>query len=570
MDLAEILKGFIRESGRGAIVLQGKWGRGKTHLWKYLWKEYCAEQLELGLSQRRYAYVSLFGIGSIKELKREVFQTHDEVATAPVAASNVGRGWLAQRWRKTKAGAINKLPLLKRLGADPEAKKVSPLLAAYEVIAENSLRNMLVCFDDVERRGASLRLLDFLGLVSLLSEERNCNVVVIANTESQEFPIDEWNMHREKVFRQEYTFDPSVEECVSAIMPPSGEIFRDSVRDALIELNVKNLRIVQRTSSLLAPIRGAIEASTLSERSITYIARSLALASYCYNGSGDGAPPLDLVVKHSAEGYTGVAANPELRAVWNTLANFRHYFNTEIDKKIIDFVRSGVIHQDSLVVAFRELASNDSVIDESQFYNDTWAMWRSSFNDNSADLLVRFERIAKQPFKGMTSSSASSVARTLRDLGRSDLASLLLRNWVESRIHDRKDDLSDRELNIWGDADPELVDLAREALDRELPVLSLVDAFALGSPAFYLPERLILAISRSKAEDLADYLEPLCNEGVAKSVYALTRLPPSAREPYVAGAREITCEALRLLARKSDHFCRKAKTIYPAAFPDND
>jgi hypothetical protein len=44
-----------------------------------------------------------------------------------------------------------------------------------------SVKNYLICFDDLERKGKHLRLVDVLGLASMLKERRNCKVVLILN-----------------------------------------------------------------------------------------------------------------------------------------------------------------------------------------------------------------------------------------------------------------------------------------------------------------------------------------------------------------------------------------------------
>lgn len=569
MSIEQILAQFIREPARGAIVLQGKWGRGKTYLWKKIWKEYCEEQLANGVQQRRYAYISLFGINSIKELKQEIFQTHSEAyKQTKKNSSNERFQGLRRRLRTATSWVLNKKSDAKKIFAQQEARKLTSLYAAYELVVENSISNMLICFDDLERRGSNLRLIDFLGLVSLLSEDRNCNVVVIANIESPDFPVPEWNTHREKVFRQEYTFNPSAEHCVSLVVPADQDALTDTVRGALIELNVRNLRIAQRTLALLDVVRRALERSPASERGSYYVARSLTLASYCHNGSGEGAPPLQLAIKHSSDGYTSLASKPEQLEAWTVLTNYKHYFSNEIDHKLAELVRNGTTTEDDLVAALQSLGKNDSEIDDSKFYNDSWSMWRSSFHDNRQELVERFEIIAKNPHKGMNSTSATSVASILRELGRPDLATIAIKSWIDSQIPSNLVNLSDRELFIWGEPDTELLELARDAREFDMPCPTLSDAFDEARSANTLPDNLVLAVSKSTPSFLADYLEPHCDEEISKLVYALSRLPSSKGEPNLEKARQTTWEAIRILASRSPFFGAKARKVYPAAFSD--
>ena len=48
----------------GALLLKGKWGVGKTHLWK--------TQIAPKLKNQKYAHVSLFGIKTAMDLKNKI------------------------------------------------------------------------------------------------------------------------------------------------------------------------------------------------------------------------------------------------------------------------------------------------------------------------------------------------------------------------------------------------------------------------------------------------------------------------------------------------------------------
>jgi hypothetical protein len=58
---------FLRGKEPSVLCVRGKWGVGKTYAWKAMLEKATAEPDGIGLE--RYAYVSVFGINSLEELK---------------------------------------------------------------------------------------------------------------------------------------------------------------------------------------------------------------------------------------------------------------------------------------------------------------------------------------------------------------------------------------------------------------------------------------------------------------------------------------------------------------------
>lgn len=50
------------------------------------------------------------------------------------------------------------------------------------LLTKDDLKNVVVCFDDIERKSYSLKVKDFLGLVLQLKEEKQCKVVLLSDT----------------------------------------------------------------------------------------------------------------------------------------------------------------------------------------------------------------------------------------------------------------------------------------------------------------------------------------------------------------------------------------------------
>jgi hypothetical protein len=66
----------------------------------------------------------------------------------------------------------------KSLGFIQQLPTVKSYVGGLGPLSFLSVREMIVCIDDLERHGKDLRLVDVLGLVSALKEQKRCKVVL--------------------------------------------------------------------------------------------------------------------------------------------------------------------------------------------------------------------------------------------------------------------------------------------------------------------------------------------------------------------------------------------------------
>ncbi len=116
----EIISEFVVSPRREVLVLKGRWGTGKTYTWGHLIDELAAQGK---VSKPKYAYVSLFGIGSLGQLKDAVFEQTvaasvipdgvsfatlrknlEAVFAEPTAGAEDMKGW-RRLWRKLRPAA---------------------------------------------------------------------------------------------------------------------------------------------------------------------------------------------------------------------------------------------------------------------------------------------------------------------------------------------------------------------------------------------------------------------------------------------------------------------------------
>jgi len=104
-----------------------------------------------------------------------------------------------------------------------------------------TIRDQIICIDDLERRGQDLNVTDVLGLISYLREQRNCKVVLVLNDEMLEQDakrILEKNL--EKVVDLSLAYEPSPSDSLKISVSGSDDISR-LVAERCATLGITNI-----------------------------------------------------------------------------------------------------------------------------------------------------------------------------------------------------------------------------------------------------------------------------------------------------------------------------------------
>jgi hypothetical protein len=163
--LKELLEHNIRNEKVGtAIAITGPWGVGKTFFWKtFLEKQLSDERIykKDNLFNRKYAYVSLFGLESLSDLKTQIYSSVESYhSTVEVP-----------KWIKGLP-SIFKDTKISQFGISAPVKLFDSLMFAQ-------IKDAIICFDDFERMSKKLDIKDVMGLVNQLKLEKNCQIILI-------------------------------------------------------------------------------------------------------------------------------------------------------------------------------------------------------------------------------------------------------------------------------------------------------------------------------------------------------------------------------------------------------
>jgi hypothetical protein len=228
------IRRFLGREEPEVICIRGRWGVGKTYTWT---KQLEEAQKAKAVKLPRYSYVSLFGVKSLDELKFAIFENvitlnegvrKADLETLDVFVSKFGS------WRKLTKIAQS-IPVVRSLvGAD-----------ATPLVAFMTIRDQIICIDDLERRGKDLEVSDVLGLISYLREQRNCKVALILNDEQLEGEAKgTFEEQLEKVADVSLVYQPLPRDSANIVITATDDTSRH-VSDRCITLGITNIRVIK-------------------------------------------------------------------------------------------------------------------------------------------------------------------------------------------------------------------------------------------------------------------------------------------------------------------------------------
>ncbi|MDN5210474.1 hypothetical protein QQ020_00395 [Fulvivirgaceae bacterium BMA12] len=187
-----------------AMLITGKWGVGKTYYYKHNLSKIIAETPTLADASKKYEpiHISLFGRTSIEDIQTEIFLSL--------------RSFLKNKAFKLSAGLakaiVRGMLKLKNLGnIDDYISDVKP-----DVEDWIELNQLVICFDDLERRSNNLPIEELIGFINDLVENSNAKIILIANEDKIKDNV--YDDLKEKVIGINVEFIPDFNHNVQAII----------------------------------------------------------------------------------------------------------------------------------------------------------------------------------------------------------------------------------------------------------------------------------------------------------------------------------------------------------------
>lgn len=240
-NVRNALARFLIDKTPQVLCIRGAWGTGKTHTWDDVLAT-AAHAKDANIAFTKYAKVSLFGLNSIQEIKREIF-------SSTIGVEKIGAEFDITDYKDVYSKAKSS-PIWSKIVGIFNENAMDAAIEAFAVMA----RNQLICIDDLERKGEGLRSADVLGYISHLRDVRKCSAVLLLNDEQLE-DRENFESYLEKVVDVSLRFEPSCSEIADIAVP---DIERDTVgllvRDYAVTLGITNVRVIQKILRLVRDI----------------------------------------------------------------------------------------------------------------------------------------------------------------------------------------------------------------------------------------------------------------------------------------------------------------------------
>jgi hypothetical protein len=400
------------------LAIKGAWGIGKTFFWDKFVKS--ASQ-DPRYKFQHYAYVSLFGVSSLDELKFAIFE---RTVNRSQIGERISIDNLKQNATDLAKGLGRKASWLLQMITIPWLKNIGPLIHSAAFL---TIKDMLICLDDFERKGDKLSAKDVLGIVSLLRNQMNCHVVMIFNDikldgEAQK----EYKDLREKVIDVEVIFNPNPKE--AAYLAFSDELkINKGISDLSIKLGISNIRILRKIERAVKSVEKLLR--EFEPKVLNQALKTLTLFGWGYYSNNE---QFYEYVKSRHKSYVIKENKTIEQQEWDTLLNdYGFLYMDEFDLVLAKIIETGYVDEESLLEEAKKL--NAQVIaDKSQnSFGNAWELFHDTFAHNEDELVNALEKELKENAEYISPVNLNGAVSLIRDLGKYNLASELIDAYIQ-------------------------------------------------------------------------------------------------------------------------------------------
>lgn len=416
-----VLKEFLCSAETNVLALTGAWGTGKT----YAWGEALLAHKD-NVKFKHYCYVSLFGINSMAELRMALFTKSVAVATLgqkrDFAAINEHWSSMAKDWLKAQYERFG--PMMRSI---PHGSSVS---LGLEALAPSAVRDTLVCLDDFERQ-TTIKAEDVLGLITELSEERDCKVALIFNAE-QLGAKDAYRAYREKAIDLEVRYAPTVQEAFDLVFE-AGFLNRDIVLRHVVDLGITNVRILRKLQQLIKRIESVIGGMHFNV--IEAAIATTVLLCWCAYAPDMSKPKIEEIENwnKSLISFKNEADQDPVVSTWvQRLKAYGFTHVDDLDLAIARVVERGYIEGTGFVEVTKNLDEEQRSAEMSMPFKTVRRRFHDSFSDDQEAFIAELHDATLHAIAYISSGDLNGTVRLLRELQRDDLADNLINKFVDA------------------------------------------------------------------------------------------------------------------------------------------
>lgn len=443
-----VMTRFLTEPGATVLVLKGAWGTGKTHTWDGLLK---ANKDRAALPT--YAYVSLFGLTSITELRLALV-----AKSLPTKYFGDKIDWdrVNSDWKDLAKGHAKRLVAVAARFKDamPYVKDVS---ISVDSIAGFVMGETIVCLDDWERATISPEAL--LGLISELKVEKKCKVILIFNDGQLDEEKEKiYSSYREKVVDIELAFAPTPTESVEIAVRPTDP-YATLLKNSLLKLEISNVRLIRKIVSLVGLLREPLR-HTRPATQQQVIQSAVLFAWVHYGEKSEKKPSIEFVRSWDRMGTAlrdrHEAPDPDRERWSSVLVTYGYISTDELDLAIDQVISRGYVEGTPLLEHISSQEKLFEASDRQKVLNDAWDLYHGSFENNADEVIQALNRGVRESAQYISPMNFNSAIEVLRRLKSDAIADELIEFYIEQ--HAGQWDILNLKKNPFGDrvTDPQI------------------------------------------------------------------------------------------------------------------
>jgi hypothetical protein len=194
-SISEAIKSYLKKKTNYAVLITGKWGAGKS----YYYKNELAQEIESvenlkDAKKYKSIHISLFGLKSIEDIQSQIF-----ISIYPL---------FQDKTFKISSGLAKSV--LRGLLSVSKLGKLDDYISDQNVENWISYDNLVICFDDLERKSPMLQISDLIGFINSLVENYGAKIILIAN--EGEIEDETYKKYKEKVVGITLEYVPDFKE----------------------------------------------------------------------------------------------------------------------------------------------------------------------------------------------------------------------------------------------------------------------------------------------------------------------------------------------------------------------
>lgn len=330
MSLQEAKKHLIQllaDEENKVIAVSGKWGTGKSHLWREVRDASADPKINGAL------YVSLFGLRDMGQIKLKIVQS------ALPHAKEESASW----------DSVTKVLRSGRTFLQAFHKGFSALDDLALLAVPFILKDKLIVLDDIERKHDELSIDEILGFIDEFTQQHRARFLLVLNSD-QLARREMWDTLREKVVDQEIHLNTSAVEAFTIASGLTSSQYAQRIGKSVETCNITNIRIIRKIIKTVNRILG--DRTNLADAVLARVIPSVVLlAAINYNGIEDG-PDFQYVLSigspnnwlaHYEKKEEDGSENSKRRGRWNLIINELGILGCdEFEVLMVEFLESGL------------------------------------------------------------------------------------------------------------------------------------------------------------------------------------------------------------------------------------